>query len=101
MPVPEEDGRIVVVFGRGGEGGRMDVLAQAADAVPDRAWHVLGPVTGILGSLAALEAIRALVPFGDDPAGQLLLIDTLAFRFRTLKLPKDPGCASCGAMAPA
>ena len=60
---------------------------------------VLGPVTGILGSLAALEAIRAIVPFGDDTAGQLLLIDTLAFRFRTLRLPKDPGCPACGAAA--
>ena len=44
--VSEEDGRIVVVFGRGGEGGRLERLVQAADAVPDRAWHVLGPVTG-------------------------------------------------------
>ncbi|GJE68723.1 glycosyltransferase [Methylorubrum podarium] len=43
---PEEDGRIVVVFGRGGEGGRMEALIAAAAAVPDRAWHVLGPVTG-------------------------------------------------------
>jgi len=57
---------------------------------------VLGPVTGILGSLAALEAIRAVVPFGGDPAGKLLLVDTLAFRFRTLGLPKDPGCPACG-----
>ncbi|MDH6635066.1 UNVERIFIED_ORG: hypothetical protein M2438_000241 [Methylobacterium sp. SuP10 SLI 274] len=44
--VSEEDGRIVVVFGRGGEGGRLERLVQAADAVPDRAWHVLGPVIG-------------------------------------------------------
>ncbi|MGN7123856.1 glycosyltransferase [Methylorubrum thiocyanatum] len=43
---PEEDGRIVVVFGRGGEGGRLDALIEAAGAVPDRAWHVLGPVVG-------------------------------------------------------
>lgn len=58
---------------------------------------VLGPVTGILGSLAALEVIRAVAPFGDDPAGTLLLIDLLALRFRTLRLPKDPGCPGCGA----
>ena len=58
---------------------------------------VLGPVTGMLGSMAALEAIRAIVPFGYDPAGRLLLIDTLAWRFRTLNLPKDPGCPACAA----
>ncbi|MEG3123071.1 HesA/MoeB/ThiF family protein [Sphingomonas sp. GB1N7] len=56
---------------------------------------VLGAMTGVLGSLAALEAIRAITPFGDYSAGKLLLIDALAFRFRTITLPKDPGC-SCG-----
>jgi molybdopterin/thiamine biosynthesis adenylyltransferase len=57
---------------------------------------VLGPVTGVLGSMAALEAIRAVAPFGEDSAGTLLLVDLLALRFRTLRLPKDPGCAACG-----
>jgi len=56
---------------------------------------VLGALTGVLGSLAAIEAIRAIVPFGTDPAGTLLLIDALGFRFRTIGLPKDPGCG-CG-----
>lgn len=53
---------------------------------------VLGPVTGVLGSLAALEAIRAVVPFGDDPAGRLLLLDLLGWRFRSVALPRDPAC---------
>ncbi len=57
---------------------------------------VLGPVTGILGSLAALEAIRQIAPFGDDSAGRLVLMDFLSLRFRTLALPKDPGCHACG-----
>jgi molybdopterin-synthase adenylyltransferase len=53
---------------------------------------VVGALTGVLGSLAALEAIRAIVPFGADPAGSLLLIDAFDFRFRTVTLPPDPGC---------
>jgi len=53
---------------------------------------VVGALAGVVGSLAALEAVRAIVPFGADPAGSLLLIDALAFRFRTISLPKDPGC---------
>ena len=57
---------------------------------------VLGALTGVLGSLSAIEAIRAIMPFGVDPAGSLLLIDALAFRFRMIGLPKDPGCG-CGA----
>ena len=57
---------------------------------------VLGPAAGVLGSLAALEAIRAVAPFGEDSAGKLVLVDLLALRFRTLRLPKDPGCPACG-----
>lgn len=58
---------------------------------------VLGPAAGVLGTLAAVEAVRAVAPFGEDPAGRLLLVDLLAGRFRTLRLPKDPGCPACGA----
>lgn len=57
---------------------------------------VLGALTGVLGSLAAMEAIRAITGFGEDSAGKLLIVDALAFRFRTIALPKDPGC-SCRA----
>ncbi|MBR0552088.1 HesA/MoeB/ThiF family protein [Stakelama marina] len=56
---------------------------------------VLGALTGVIGSLAALETIRQLVPFGDDSAGKLLIADTLSLRFRTLSLPNDPGCPAC------
>lgn len=56
---------------------------------------VLGALAGVMGSLAALEALRALAPFGDDSAGKLLLVDALSLRFRTLSLPKDPGCPRC------
>jgi len=57
---------------------------------------ILGPVTGVIGSLAALEVIRAVAPFGTDPAGTILLADLLSLRFRTLRLPPDPACAACG-----
>ena len=57
---------------------------------------VLGAMTGVVGGLAALEALRALARFGTDPAGTLLLIDALDLRFRTVRLPKDPNCPICG-----
>ena len=72
----------------GGDPGRDD--ASCAEQ------GVLGALTGVLGSLAAIEAIRQIVPFGVDSAGQLLLIDALSFRFRTLALPKDPACRCAG-----
>jgi len=54
---------------------------------------VLGALTGVLGSLAAMEAIRAITGFGEDSAGRLLIVDALGFRFRTILLSKDPGCS--------
>ena len=56
---------------------------------------VLGPVAGVMGSLAATEAIRAVAPFGVDPAGTLLIDDAAAFRFRTVTLRKDSACPGC------
>jgi molybdopterin/thiamine biosynthesis adenylyltransferase len=56
---------------------------------------VLGAMAGVMGSLAALEVVRAIVPFGEDTAGTLLLADGLSLRFRTIRLPKDPGCPGC------
>ena len=59
---------------------------------------VLGALTGVMGTLAALEVLRAIAGFGEDSAGKLLLVDALSLRFRTLALPKDPGCPACGGL---
>lgn len=56
---------------------------------------VIGALTGVMGSLAALEVIRALVPFGADMAGRLLIADLLSMRFRSLTVAKDPACPAC------
>lgn len=56
---------------------------------------ILGAVAGVLGSLQALEVIRAITGFGPDRAGTLLLFDALALRMRTLRLVKDPACPAC------
>ncbi len=58
---------------------------------------VLGALTGVMGSLATLEAIRAIVSFGEDSAGKLLIADLMSLRFRTLTVPADPACAVCAA----
>lgn len=59
---------------------------------------VMGALTGVMGSLAAMEAIRAITPFGEDSAGKLLIADLLSLRFRTVTLPPDPGCPTCAAL---
>lgn len=45
---------------------------------------VLGALTGIAGSLMALEVIREIVGFGEGLVGRLLLIDAMSMRFKTL-----------------
>ena len=62
------DGRIVVLLGRGGEGPSPDDLAEAAAAVPDRAWHVYGTATA---SRAPAPANLHLHGWVDDVAGPL------------------------------
>lgn len=57
---------------------------------------VLGALAGTVGSFAALLAIRALVRIGDDAAGSLFLFDGLNLHWRSIRLPKDPGCMTCG-----
>jgi molybdopterin-synthase adenylyltransferase len=57
---------------------------------------VLGAMVGLMGSFAAMEAIRVITGFGDDQAGKLQIIDGLVPSMRAIKLPKDPGCSTCG-----
>jgi len=58
---------------------------------------VLGAAAGVMGSLAAMEAIRLITGFGEDSAGKLLLMEGLSLRFRTVSMRKDPGCPACAA----
>ncbi|MEP7349426.1 MAG: HesA/MoeB/ThiF family protein [Sphingorhabdus sp.] len=57
---------------------------------------VLGAMCGLMGSFAAMEAIRLLTGFGDNAAGKLHIFDGMKPAMRTITLPKDPGCPSCG-----
>jgi molybdopterin-synthase adenylyltransferase len=56
---------------------------------------VLGAMCGLMGSFAAMEAIRVLTGFGDEQKGKLHIFDGLKPGMRTINLPKDPECRSC------
>ena len=51
---------------------------------------ILGALTGVIGSLVALEVIREIVGFGEGLVGRLLMIDARAMRFETLSYGWDP-----------
>jgi molybdopterin-synthase adenylyltransferase len=61
---------------------------------------VLGAMVGLMGSFAAMEAIRVITGFGDAQAGKLHIIDGLSPSMRSIRLPKDPGCTTCGPGSP-
>jgi molybdopterin/thiamine biosynthesis adenylyltransferase len=50
---------------------------------------ILGALTGIVGSLMALEVMREIVGFGDSLVGRLLMIDARSLRFETLSYAWD------------
>jgi len=50
---------------------------------------ILGALTGVLGSMMALEVMREIVGFGEGLVGRLLMIDARAMRFETLNYGWD------------
>jgi adenylyltransferase/sulfurtransferase len=58
---------------------------------------VFSPLTGIVGSLQAAEALKLLAGIGTPLAGRLLLVDALTQTFRDIAFGKDPACPVCGA----
>jgi adenylyltransferase/sulfurtransferase len=58
---------------------------------------VFAPLTGIVGSIQAAEALKLIAGVGETLSGRLLLLDALAMQVRTIKLRKDPACPVCHA----
>lgn len=57
---------------------------------------IVGALTGVIGSLMALEAIKHITGAGETLDGRLLIFNGLGAESRTLKLARDPACPACG-----
>ena len=85
------------------EGWRADrpCYACLVGSAPDREGMncaetgVMGALAGMIGTMAALEAVRALTSWGQSLSGRLAIIDMLERRWREMSVAKDPGCAIC------
>ena len=60
-----------------------------------REFPVFGAVSGTIGCLGAMEAIKVIARFGETLTGKLLVCDLRSMAFRTLQLNKDPNCNVC------
>lgn len=56
---------------------------------------VMGSLAGMIGTMAALEAARALTGWGQPLTGKLAIIDMLDRRWREVAVAKDPECPIC------
>ncbi|MBT0724451.1 molybdopterin-synthase adenylyltransferase MoeB [Rosenbergiella sp. S61] len=56
---------------------------------------VMSPLTGVIGSLQAMEAIRHLTHYGCQTEGRYLLYDAMNFSFTPLKVKRNPHCSLC------
>ncbi len=57
---------------------------------------VIAPITGIIGSIQALEAMKLIIAIGETLTGRLLLLDGLTMEWNTMRLKKNPKCPTCG-----
>ena len=57
---------------------------------------VLAPLTGVIGALQAMEAIKLIARAGQSSSGKLLVFDAQKTEWRSIKTRKDPDCRVCG-----
>lgn len=64
-----------------------------------REFPVFGAVSGAIGCMGAMEAIKVLGGFGETLAGELLMCDLREMTFRKRRLQRNPQCKICGETA--
>jgi molybdopterin/thiamine biosynthesis adenylyltransferase len=58
---------------------------------------VFAPLTGIIGAMQAMEAIKLLAGVGESLNARLLSFDAKSAEWRTVRVKKDPACRICSA----
>lgn len=93
------DGQISV-FDLRGDGPCYHCLFPEGEDVEEVRCAVMGvfaPLTGIVGTTQAAEALKLLIGCGTSLSGRLLLLDALRMEWRSIGVVRDPDCAVCAA----
>ena len=56
---------------------------------------VFAPMTGVIGAMQAMEALKILAGIGESLSGRLLLLDAKSAEWRSVRVKKDAACAVC------
>ncbi len=67
----------------------------ANEDMPCAVMGVFAPVTGIVGTIQAAEALKVIAGIGETLSGRLLLLDALTMQIRIVKLSRDAQCKVC------
>ena len=70
-------------------------LTPTAPSTWRREFPVFGAVSGAVGCMAAMEAIKVLAGFGEPLLGTLLTIDLRTMQFRRRSILRNPDCRVC------
>jgi adenylyltransferase/sulfurtransferase len=93
------DGQISVYDLRSNESPCYHCLFPEGEDVEEVRCAVMGvfaPLTGIIGSMQANEALKLISGTGQTLTGRLLLLDALSMEWRNVRFKKDAACAVCG-----
>ena len=96
------DGQLAVFDARRADSPCYECLFPAGDAEDElcATMGVFAPLTGIIGTMQAAEALKLAAGVGEPRVGRLLLVDALTMSLRSLCVPRDPQCAVCGSDSP-
>lgn len=56
---------------------------------------VFAPLTGVVGAMQAMEAIKLVAGVGESLSGRLQVLDAKSAEWRSVKVKKDARCAVC------
>ena len=93
------DGQISVYDLRRDDAPCYHCLFPEAEDVEEIRCAVMGvfaPLTGIVGTMQAAEALKLAAGIGESLTGRLLLLDALSMEWRNVRFRRDPDCAVCG-----
>lgn len=93
------DGQLAVFDARAADSPCYHCLFPEGDDVEEvrcAEMGVFAPLTGIVGTLQAAEALKIAGRFATPMVGALLLIDARTMETSRLRVPRDPGCPVCG-----
>jgi len=91
------DGQLAVFDARSAASPCYACLFPPGDAADElcAVMGVFAPLTGIVGTMQAAEALKLVAGIGENLVGRFLLIDALTMRLHEMQLARDPHCVVC------